>query len=246
MKIWSSLTLYLAIAVVLLPPLCITLFRFNLVPHTIAVGILPITGLVAIIGLVMGLIGCVIAFKARVPTHLVTLVVSMGVCSAFLIFLALQFIQITKFPLINDITTDVENPPVYVAALARRGEKSNAITNMLHIREIQQRAYPDIKTLEVDASFEEAFNNALNVAKTMDWAVINLDIEKGIIEAVATTFLYGFKDDVVVRILPNPETDGSYIDLRSVSRVGASDLGTNANRIRKFFEEFSKLDKVRN
>jgi uncharacterized protein (DUF1499 family) len=66
--------------------------------------------------------------------------------------------------------------------------------------------------------------------------VINVNAVKGIIEATATSFWYGFKDDVVVRIQATEQ--GSKIDLRSVSRVGRSDVGVNAIRIRTFSNEF--------
>ena len=67
----------------------------------------------------------------------------------------------------------------------------------------------------------------------MGWALKSEDVEGGIIEATDTTFWYGFKDDVVIRIRPS-EGGGSVLDVRSISRVGGSDIGANAARIRKF------------
>jgi uncharacterized protein (DUF1499 family) len=54
----------------------------------------------------------------------------------------------------------------------------------------------------------------------------------GRLEGVDTTLLYGFKDDMVVRIQESPQ--GTRVDVRSKSRVGRSDLGVNAKRIRTF------------
>jgi uncharacterized protein (DUF1499 family) len=62
------------------------------------------------------------------------------------------------------------------------------------------------------------------------------DIAAGLVEATATTFWFGFKDDVVVRVVANAA--GSRIDIRSVSRVGQSDIGANAARIEKFLAAF--------
>ena len=69
----------------------------------------------------------------------------------------------------------------------------------------------------------------------MNLELVSVDIESGRIEAVATSFLFGFKDDMVIRVT---ETDGAQvkIDVRSKSRVGKSDLGQNAKRIRRFME----------
>ena len=73
---------------------------------------------------------------------------------------------------------------------------------------------------------------AIDAARALDWEIASSDTPSGRIEATATTPWFGFKDDVVVRI--RPEVDGSRIDVRSVSRVGSSDVGANARRIREF------------
>jgi uncharacterized protein (DUF1499 family) len=54
---------------------------------------------------------------------------------------------------------------------------------------------------------------------------IRTDAASGTVEGVATSFWYGFKDDVVARV------GDTQIDFRSVSRVGISDLGANTARI---------------
>jgi uncharacterized protein (DUF1499 family) len=71
----------------------------------------------------------------------------------------------------------------------------------------------------------------------MGWEIVDSDPERGRIEATATTFWFGFKDDVVVRV--RPASEGSRIDVRSVSRVGRSDVGTNAERIEEYLEKLS-------
>jgi uncharacterized protein (DUF1499 family) len=80
-----------------------------------------------------------------------------------------------------------------------------------------------------------AFTRALGAARRMGWEIVAADSAAGRIEATATTTWFGFKDDVVVRIKPNQ--NGSRIDVRSESRVGGSDIGTNAKRIRRYLGE---------
>jgi uncharacterized protein (DUF1499 family) len=103
---------------------------------------------------------------------------------------------------------------------------------------IQQEAFPDIKTLTSTQPFDQAFDRALEVATTLGWDIYHEDRNAGIIEAVDTTAIMAFKDDIVIRIGTN--ADGTLIDLRSVSRVGEGDLGANAQRIRAFVETFQQ------
>jgi uncharacterized protein (DUF1499 family) len=77
----------------------------------------------------------------------------------------------------------------------------------------------------------------------MNWRIVEGNPSERRIEAVATTRWFGFKDDVVIRISP-AENGGSVLDIRSVSRVGSSDLGTNARRIRTFLKAFSETVKT--
>jgi uncharacterized protein (DUF1499 family) len=77
----------------------------------------------------------------------------------------------------------------------------------------------------------------------MDWKIVDENREEGRIEATATTRWFGFKDDVVIRIAPS-DGNGSRVDIRSVSRVGLSDVGTNARRIRTFLKKFAEASKT--
>ena len=98
---------------------------------------------------------------------------------------------------------------------------------------MQQRAgYPDLGPLVLQAPPQQAFARALAAARDMGWEVVATEPGDGRIEATTTTFWFGFKDDVVVRV--TPADGGSRIDVRSVSRVGRSDVGTNAKRIKTY------------
>jgi len=145
-------------------------------------------------------------------------------------------------PFIHDITTDTVNPPQFTAALIeRRGPDANSITYIGKVDareerplpELQAEAYPDIQPIIVTASPELAYRAALGVARDLGWKV-GTDSERAMMfEATDTTFWYGFKDDVVVRITALDD-GGARVDARSVSRVGGSDLGANAARLRAF------------
>jgi uncharacterized protein (DUF1499 family) len=144
-------------------------------------------------------------------------------------------------PMINDITTDTENPPKFVSILPLRENASNpAEYGGPEIAAKQHAAYPDIRPLEIGISPAKAYDQALATARGMGWHIVEGNPLEGRIEATATTRWFGFKDDVVVRIMPT-SNNGCRLDIRSVSRVGKSDIGTNARRIRTFLKKFNEL-----
>jgi len=143
--------------------------------------------------------------------------------------------EASRVPPIHDITTDTGDPPAFVAVLpARAGAANPAEYGGPEVAAQQHQAYPDIRPLVVQASPEAAFAAALDAARGMGWAIVAADSAAGRIEATATTRWFGFKDDVVVRI--RPEGSGSRVDVRSVSRVGKSDVGANARRVRAYLD----------
>ena len=140
-----------------------------------------------------------------------------------------------QVPPIHDITTDTRDPPVFVALREVREQYPNPTDYPGEAVARQQReAYPDLDTLRLAESADRAFSRALAAARDMGWEIVAADPEDGRIEATATTFWYGFRDDVVIRVRPDGEF--SLVDVRSVSRVGRSDAGTNARRIRSYLE----------
>ena len=142
---------------------------------------------------------------------------------------------------IHDITTDTDNPPAFVALHALRMTTWNGPEyGGAEIARIQKSEYPDIQPCFVDWTPTEAYEHALRAAHAMGWAIAAAVAEEGRIEATATTRWLRFKDDVVVRVAPHGSR--TRIDVRSKSRIGRSDLGANAKRIREYFR---KLDAAR-
>ena len=139
-------------------------------------------------------------------------------------------------PLIHDISTDTVNPPEFVDILPLRAGAPNPPEYAgSEVAEQQLKAYPEIVPLELDVTPAEAMALAESAARAMEWELITVASGEGRLEAVATTAWFGFKDDVVVRIVESG--DGSLVDVRSKSRLGLSDVGTNARRIRRFMAQ---------
>ena len=142
------------------------------------------------------------------------------------------------YPPIHDITTDTQDPPVFTAAQQQRGPDANPLDIVAETVAQQEKAYPDLNTLRTSLPIDEAFDHALQLAGSMGWTVYHQDRNAGVIEAVDSTSVMAFKDDVVIRLRTNAQ--GTLLDLRSVSRVGVSDLGANAKRIRDFQQQFEQ------
>lgn len=138
-------------------------------------------------------------------------------------------------PPIHDITTDTQNPPEYVAVLPLRANAPNpTVYGGEPVAAQQREAYPDLRPLMLNVPPSEAFDRALATVREMGWDLVAADAAQGRIEATDTTFWFGFKDDVVIRV--TPADGGSRVDVRSLSRVGGGDAGTNAKRIRHYLD----------
>jgi len=138
-----------------------------------------------------------------------------------------------SLPYIHDITTDTVDPPRFIAIAPLRADAPNPVEYPgADVAKQQRETYPDIEPLRTALDPSRLFEHALATARGMGWEIVAAEPENGRIEGTATTLWYGFRDDVVIRI--RPADGGSRLDIRSKSRVGMSDLGANAERIRDY------------
>ena len=144
---------------------------------------------------------------------------------------------VDQVPRIHDISTDSENPPRFVAVLPLRQGAENPVDYSAEVAAQQKQAYLDIAPAMLDVPPAQAFARAERAARAMGWDIVAVAPGDLRIEATDTTLLFGFKDDIVVRVTPSG--NGSRVDVRSLSRVGRSDFGVNANRIRKFLRQLA-------
>ena len=161
-----------------------------------------------------------------------------------LAFPAYLAIKAYKLPQISDIATDPIDPPRFEAIARVRPRNANPIIYAgLYAAEQQRRAYPNIEPLLVTVPPKAAFDAALAIANKRRWRVVDTrdpsPTREGRIEAVARTPIMGFRDDIVIRVRPAP--DGARVDVRSASRYGRHDLGTNAARIRSLLDDIDDI-----
>jgi len=140
-----------------------------------------------------------------------------------------------RLPAIYDITTDPIDPPRFEQIARLRPREANPIVYAgLRAAELQKAAYPNVEPLIVSSTPQVAYDAAMQVITKRKWRIVDARAplagrRDGRIEAVARTLILGFRDDVVVRVRADP--DGARIDIRSTSRYGRHDFGTNASRI---------------
>lgn len=193
----------------------------------------------------LGLLALLVSLKARDANRAQALI-GLLIGGALAFYIVGVITSAADYPMIHDVTTDTEDPPAFATIVSLRadspnsleyvGTKAKASRDAEHeelVSDLQRRAYPDIVPLEFDAPMADVFLAALNVAESQGWEIVSSDAEAGLIEATDTTLWFGFKDDIAIRLRVT-DAGGTRVDIRSVSRVGLSDVGKNADRIRNY------------
>ena len=185
----------------------------------------------ALAAMVLAIIGLIVDARreARTSTALRAMVLSFIATGS----IATLAWKASRVPAIHDVTTDTMQPPPFLAVLPLREGALNPVEyGGPDVAAKQKQAFPDIEPLTLNLPPARAFDRALAAARAMGWELVASDPAGGRIEATDTTFWFGFKDDVVIRVTPQP--NGSRVDVRSLSRVGGGDIGANAARVRKY------------
>ncbi len=175
--------------------------------------------------------------------------IGMAVGVGMISWLASVAIPAFTVPAIHDISTDLADPPQF-QMLALRKDNWDAIpgaddANMKGMSPqqrwevIHRGEYGDIRTVRINMPVVDVISKADRLAKVRGWQVAVSDPVQGRLEATATSTFFRFKDDVVLRVKPTEDGTGSVVDMRSVSRMGVSDIGVNAKRVRAFLADLS-------
>jgi uncharacterized protein (DUF1499 family) len=187
-------------------------------------------GLAAFVVTLSGLVLALLARAGRAALLALATLAALGAVAALPVS---HLLAAGRVPPIHDLSTDLEDPPRFVAVLARRSGAPNPAEHGGPALAAQQRAgYPDLGPLRLAAPPDRVLARAEEVARGLGWEIVAAAPAEGRLEATDRTRWLGFRDDVVVRV--RPDGADTRVDVRSVSRVGVSDLGTNARRIRTF------------
>ncbi|MBY0531667.1 MAG: DUF1499 domain-containing protein [Xanthobacteraceae bacterium] len=145
-------------------------------------------------------------------------------------------------PAISDVSTDTADPPRFHSIAVLRPRSANPVGYPgMEAAELQRRYYPAVRSLEFDAEAEEVFGAALTLVQRNGWLLADnippAANRDGRIEAIAATPLMGFREDVSIRV--RKVGNIVRVDVRSASRYGSRDFGTNARRIESFLAQLT-------
>jgi hypothetical protein len=228
--------------------LAVCLHRLGLVEYEIAYITLLASLAVALLAVLLAIAAFVVIWNEGLR-GLGRAIAALLIGGAVLAFPTFEFLRAVTLPAISDVTTDPSDPPRFLAVASARPSGANPISYGGEDTALLQRmAYPGVKPYEIEASPDEVFNAALALVEQRGWRVLDSVTPRGgqregRIEAVAQTFLMGFREDVVIRI--RTAGTGVRIDMRSASRYGSHDLGSNARRIENFLAELIDLRRRR-
>lgn len=197
-------------------------------------------GVLALIAIIAGLV------RRTGPGKLNLL--SLAAALLFTLYLGQMVMTARSVPAIHDASTDLEDLPAFTTLQVRPDNLENVpdegrpelarLDPESRWKAIHRRAYGDLRTLRVPTGVAETTERAADLARSRGWDIARFDRDAGIVEATATSRFFRFKDDVVIRVRPDPQRPGgSLVDMRSISRVGGSDVGMNAKRIRAFLSD---------
>jgi len=196
--------------------------------------------LVSILGLVVGIIALFMTRRGAALAGRNRAIVGTVVCAAVALPILAMLAGRAKYPPINDITTDFDNPPEFVNAQKLQHEPNRDMKyDKAKYAARQEAGYGPIGPIKERLSPADAFARVTEVAKASpNWTITYTDPATNTIEVVATSKLFHFNDDVVIQVRPAPD-GASLIEMRSKSRDGVGDLGVNARRIRHFFDRIA-------
>ncbi len=159
------------------------------------------------------------------------------------------YYQSRAAPAIHDISTDLADPPIFQMIELRadnidnipgaNDEDMRGLSPLQRWETIHRASYGDIRTVRIAQPMAEVIGKAERLAKTRGWDIAVADPTTGKLEATDTVTLFGFKEDIVLRVRPTEDGTGSVVDMRSVSRVGDGDRGSNARRIKGFLADLT-------
>lgn len=187
----------------------------------------------ATIVLVLGIAALVFVHTRRRRADRMPALIGLAASVVVLVVTAPYYAALS-LPTTNDVTTDRDDPPGFEHVGADRAPEANLLHYTEEEARVQAEGYPDLIGIRASGGADENFAKAVSVARTLGWDVVSENGGTGLIEATATTFWFGFRDDVAIRV--RREGSETVVDLRSASRVGLHDLGANAERIRAFVE----------
>lgn len=235
----SSFALIMALGAVMIAAGGMTLARFDVIPKIAGfqafLYMIPVAGIASLFAVFALLLNMRTGWPAGLKA-VMALVIGGG--SALAATMAMS--AAGTVPAIHDVTTDLENPPEF-AALKLPDNNLRGVDSVDKWKELHRDGYGDLEGIVLEATPAEVVARAALLAREKGWKVEAAEADEGRLEAVAYASYIRFEDIVVLRAEMIDE-GRTQVDMRSVSRVGVSDLGVNAERIREFLAALQTAD----
>jgi hypothetical protein len=205
-----------------------------------------------VLGIVAILLGIFFSWRARkaiAPPPRIWRWIGMLVAIIYVGWVGTFLMAALTVPAIHDVSTDLADPPMFQTLQLRADNLDNipgvddedmrGLTPQQRWSVVHQKAYGDIRSVRINEPVPMVVAKAERLAEARGWDVAIALPEEGRLEATDTSAFFRFRDDVVLRVRPTDTGEGSIVDMRSVSRVGTSDLGVNAKRVRLFLGDLT-------
>lgn len=222
----------LTLAAIAIAAIGLTMARYDWIPK--------LTGFYAFLGgALISLLAALLGVAALVGGRKLAaegrgkVLLALGVSLVYVGFVASRPLVAGDAPAIHDITTDLADPPQF-ETIPLRADNLVGVGTQANWRRIHAAAYGDLGPVTIAKPVGVVAADAVRLAQEAGWQIVANDPARGHIEASVSVSYIRFHDDVVIRITPTADGTASRVDMRSVSRVGVSDLGVNARRIRSF------------
>ena len=234
---WSFKHAYLS---AIIAALAVLGYRFGIMNYQVALIILlggAAMGMMAVLSGIISIFSIITSDSKVSGIFLALTGLILGLAVVAPVFLTIQAGY--KVPRIHDITTDLQNPPKFTTIRTLRTAAHNPLDREVpaNLAKLQQAGYPNLGSLQIDSNPNQVFEEAVALVKARGWEAVDISAKNGTIEATDTTKIMGFKDDVVIRV--TEKENKTIVDIRSASRIGISDMGTNAARIKAFLDDLN-------
>lgn len=235
---FSRWALYLAVLALGIAGIGLTLARYDVIAKITGFLAMLGGGALASLAVILALVGVALNLRFRTAT-LNSAIFALILALPFAGFLVSRPMTTADVPAIHDITTNLANPPAF-RTLTLRPDNLAGVGTVAEWQRIHAEAYGDIQPLTIAAPPAEVLAKAEQLARERGWTMASVDRATGQIEATDSVSYIRFYDDIAIRVTPGTEGTSSIVDMRSVSRIGVSDLGVNARRIRSFLADLAK------
>src|SRR5260370_2148539 len=214
--------------------------HFGMTASVIGLQIFLLGCFVSGVGLIIGIIAILVTWLSKSRRIAFSRAVFGTVLSAIVFLPVANVIAHTRrYPPINDIATDVNNPHEFVHAQEQPANQGHDMKyNPAKYAPIQQAApaYKDLAPFKSNMPPDDLFKKVQMIAgEVPGWQITYGESKTRTLEGVATSQLFRFEDDFVIRVEAAPDGAGSIVEMRSKSRDGRGDLGVNYNRIKDVF-----------